>query len=66
MVVCDKGIFNSFSYITLGMMLTLAPKSQITSLKFVVPMEIGITGLPRSPFLVGRDESIHDPLGGPL
>ena len=27
MVVYDKGQLNSFSYITLGMMLTLAPKS---------------------------------------
>jgi len=47
-------------------MLMLAPKSQIASLKFALPMEIRITGLPGSPFLVGRDESNHVPLGGYL
>jgi len=62
MVVYDKGILISFSYITLGIMLTLAPKSQIASLKFVLPIEIGITGLSGSPFLIGRVESIHVPL----
>jgi len=42
----------------------LAPKLQIASSKFVLPMEIGITGLPRSPLLVGRDESNHVTLEG--
>jgi hypothetical protein len=41
------------------MMLTLAPKSQIASLKFMLPMEIGMTGLPGSPFLVGRVSSFY-------
>src|SRR5919204_1919876 len=66
MVVYAKGHLNSFSYITLGMMLMLALKSQIASLKFVLPMEIGMTGLPGSPFLIGRVESIHDPFDGSL
>jgi hypothetical protein len=37
----------------------LAPKSQIDSLKFTLPMEIGMTGLPGSPFLIGRVSSFH-------
>jgi hypothetical protein len=41
------------------MMLTLAPKSQIASLKFMLPMEIEMTGLPRSPFLIGRVSPFH-------
>jgi len=53
MVVYNKGQLNSFSYITLGMMLTLALKSQSASLKFALPMEIETIGLPRSPFFFG-------------
>jgi hypothetical protein len=41
------------------MILTLAPKSQIASLKFTLPMEIGMIALPGSPFLVGRVLSFH-------
>jgi hypothetical protein len=41
------------------MMLTLAPKSQIASLKFMLPMEIEMTGLPGSPFLIDRVLSFH-------
>jgi hypothetical protein len=37
----------------------LAPKSPIGLLKFMLPMEIGMTGLPRSPFLIGRVSSFH-------
>jgi hypothetical protein len=35
-------------------------------LMLTLPMEIGMTGLPGSPFLIGKVESIHDPLGGSL
>jgi hypothetical protein len=41
------------------MMLMLASKSQIASLKFTLPMEIEMIGLPRSPFLIGRVSSFH-------
>jgi hypothetical protein len=41
------------------MMLTLALKSQIASLKFTLPIEIRMIGLPRSPFLIGRVSSFH-------
>jgi len=44
----------------------LALKFYIGSSKFALPMEIGITGLPGSPFLVGRDESNHVPFRGSL
>jgi hypothetical protein len=37
----------------------LAPKSQIASLKFTLPMEIGMTGLPRLHFLIDRVLSFH-------
>ena len=47
-------------------MLMLAPKSQIASLNFVLPMEIGIIGFPGSPFSIGRVESIHVPLRASL
>jgi hypothetical protein len=40
-------------------MLTLAPKSQIASLKFMLLMEIRMTGLLGSPFLIGRVSSFH-------
>jgi hypothetical protein len=48
------------------MMLTLAPKSQITSLKFTLLMEIGMIGLPGSPFLISKDSSFHPPVEGSL
>jgi hypothetical protein len=44
-------------------MLMLAPKSQIASLKFTLPMEIGMIVLPRSPFLIERVSSFQPIVG---
>ena len=41
------------------MILTLAPKSQITSGKLWHPMEIGMIGPPGSPIFSSREWSIH-------
>jgi hypothetical protein len=40
-------------------MFMLAPKSQIALFKFMLPMKIGMTGLPGSPFLIDRVSSFH-------
>jgi hypothetical protein len=47
-------------------MLMLALKSQIASLKFTLPMEIGMTDLPGLPFLIGKVSSFHPLVEGSL
>jgi hypothetical protein len=49
MVVYNKGEPFIFLYITLGIMLTLDPKSQSAFLKVEAPIVMVMTGLPGSP-----------------